>query len=362
MGQPRCTVVAMRSCVYALLLPLLGCPKSTTAPDAGPTADAPDATPVATAPMHAASPPPRATNWRKVDAYGDQNDVVERKARIKNGPAKVRVSTTKDSGLVSSLSVGTEVIQIAERVSYFLVIYDEGGSTLEGWLPAQAFLDPPSKPAVPVPVSDKCPAKTTLVWLGDKVRAQCKLTCYNDQDCTRGTCESTTLADYDGNPINDTTPVCVVGMSAAPRPPSAAKCGPSQVYVDTTDMVKGSLGCATLCTSSDDCAGASCGTSYLADENGKTTFHDRRSVCMVVVDGMTRAWPGTADGGAAPPTAQRGTVGTPIPAWAECPTGFQLSGPHEANCDKVCKTDAECGAGNVCKAGPVESGKQCQKQ
>lgn len=67
-----------------------------------------------------------------------------------------------------------------------------------------------------------------------------------------------------------------------------------------------------------------------------------------------------ADAGA--PKAVTATVGVPAPKGGDCAAGWAPSVSEANKCDKECTTDAQCGAGNKCKAvGPKGSGKQCQK-
>ena len=106
--------------------------------------------------------------------------------------------------------------------------------------------------------------------------------------------------------------------------------------------------CAKECVKDDDCSDPKerCAPFSGADDQGQDV--QGAVVCQYDKDNEPRA--------AAP------TVGVPAPKGGDCAKGWTASVSEANKCDKECKTDAECGPGNKCKAvGPIGSGKQCQK-
>jgi len=107
--------------------------------------------------------------------------------------------------------------------------------------------------------------------------------------------------------------------------------------------------CHKRCSGNGDCKSNNC----MAVQNTK--------MCMAT--GMVDDSNGPPEGYVAPTATAapaKQTVGVTFKG--DCPDGWNPSTSEENKCDKECKTDAECGAGNKCKAvGPIESGKQCQR-
>jgi len=114
--------------------------------------------------------------------------------------------------------------------------------------------------------------------------------------------------------------------------------------------------CHKKCSSNADCKSNNC----MSIQNTR--------MCMAagVVDN-SNAPPEVLAGGtpsataSAPAHAAGQTVGVSFKG-GDCPDGWNGSVTDANKCDKVCKTDADCGAGNKCKGvGPIGAGKQCQK-
>jgi hypothetical protein len=106
--------------------------------------------------------------------------------------------------------------------------------------------------------------------------------------------------------------------------------------------------CAKECVKDDDCSDPKerCAPFSGADDDGQDV--QGAVVCQYDKDNE--------------PRAAKPTVGVPAPKGGDCAAGWAPSVSEANKCDKECKTDAECGPGNKCKAvGPQGSGKQCQK-
>jgi len=124
--------------------------------------------------------------------------------------------------------------------------------------------------------------------------------------------------------------------------------------------------CAKECMKDTDCSDPKerCAPFSGSDDSGQDV--QNAVVCQYDKDNEPRvigAAPSTTASAAAsaakPLTA---TVGVPAPKGGDCAKGWAPSVSEANKCDKECKTDAECGTGNKCKAvGPMGSGKQCQK-
>lgn len=155
--------------------------------------------------------------------------------------------------------------------------------------------------------------------------------------------------------LDSATPVVTSAAASATPPASvvatAPSAAPSASVAKAPAKCKGLMlqkRCAEECSSDDDCPDPKerCDTFNGFDDDGQNVMG--AMVCQYDADNTPRA---------AKPTAGAPLVGS------DCPKGWLASVSEANKCDKECKADAECGAGNVCKAvGPIGVGKQCQKK
>ena len=171
--------------------------------DAGAVADTVDAAPIP-------QPPVLATNQGDIARFPDEAPIANARATFMRA-YNIRESPQAGT-IILGLPKGAVVTQIAQRTTYFLILFDnpkQAGTQLMGWVSKDAFsaviADAGAPPTCP-------PGETSL--LSDA--AFCGRVCAADADCTAGTsCRGSANRLVSGKAAPDAVKVCVAMGGAA---------------------------------------------------------------------------------------------------------------------------------------------------
>lgn len=173
--------------------------------------------------VDAASPPaaaaPLAANEDDVVRFPDETAVADVVATVQR-PYNVREAPITGK-VVGGLSKGQTATQKAKREKYFLVVFDQGGQKMMGWIHADAFSTVATDAGI---VAPKCAAGETALYSDGPF---CGRVCTKDADCPAPTACKGKSNKWANGKQGAAVDVCTVFHphtdAGAPPPPPAAQ-------------------------------------------------------------------------------------------------------------------------------------------